>query len=43
MSNIPQDTSWPAAKRYMGNVDAFLKALLTFNKDDIPLPSVEQV
>jgi len=27
----------------MGNVDAFLKALLTFNKDDIPLPSVEQV
>ena len=38
-----QDLSWPAAKRFMGNVDAFLKSLLTFDKENIPLPSVEQV
>lgn len=26
----------------MGNVDAFLRSLLTFNKDAIPLPCVEK-
>lgn len=37
-----QDLSWAAGKKYMGNVDAFLKSLLTFNKDAIPLPCVEK-
>ena len=27
----------------MGNVDAFLKSLMTFNRDNIPLPCVEKV
>jgi len=27
----------------MGNVDAFLKMLLTFNKDAVPVPCVEKV
>lgn len=39
----PQDLSWPAAKRFIGNVDAFLKSLLSFDKENIPMPSVEQV
>jgi dynein heavy chain len=37
-----QDLSWAAGKKFMGNVDAFLKMLLTFNKDNIPLQCVEQ-
>ena len=38
-----QDTSWAACKKYMGNVDAFLKALLTFDKDKIPDVCVDKV
>ena len=37
-----QDLSWAAGKKSMGNVDAFLRSLLTFNKDAIPLPCVEK-
>ena len=37
-----QDLSWAAGKKSMGNVDAFLRSLLTFNKDVIPLPCVEK-
>ncbi len=40
---IEQDIGWAAGKKFMGNVDAFLKMLLTFNKDAIPLPCVEKV
>lgn len=40
---VEQDISWAAGKKFMGNVDAFLKKLLTFNKDAIPLPCVEKV
>lgn len=29
---VPKDVSWPAGKKYMGNVDAFLKSLLHFDK-----------
>ncbi len=28
--------SWNAGKKFMGNVDAFLKSLLNFDKDNIP-------
>ena len=42
-NNPTQDVSWPAAKRFMGNVDAFLKGLLTFDKENMALASVEQV
>ena len=37
-----QDLSWAAGKKYMGNVDAFLRSLLTFNKDAIPVPCVDK-
>ena len=37
-----QDLSWAAGKKSMGNVDAFLRSLLTFNKDAIPLLCVEK-
>ena len=37
-----QDLTWAAGKKSMGNVDAFLRSLLTFNKDAIPLPCVER-
>ena len=40
---LPKDTSWAAAKRYMGNVNDFLKSLLAFDKGSIPLPCVEAV
>ena len=40
---LPKDTSWAAAKKFMGNVDGFLKALLAFDKGSIPLPCVEAV
>ena len=38
-----QDLSWAAGKKFMGNVDAFLKMLVSFNKDSIPLACVEKV
>lgn len=34
---IPKDLSWAAGKKYMGNVDAFLKSLLNFDKDNVPV------
>eukprot|EP00879_Flechtneria_rotunda_P029616 GHRR01032042.1.p1 GENE.GHRR01032042.1~~GHRR01032042.1.p1 ORF type:complete len:1612 (+),score=608.41 GHRR01032042.1:122-4837(+) len=33
---IPKDLTWAAGKKYMGNVDAFLKSLLNFDKDNVP-------
>lgn len=33
---IPKDLSWNAGKKGMGNVDAFLKSLINFDKDNIP-------
>jgi hypothetical protein len=39
----PQDVSWAACKKYMGNVDAFLKMLLSFDKDNIPEACVDKV
>lgn len=33
-----QDLSWNAGKKFMGNVDGFLKSLLNFDKDNIPGP-----
>ena len=38
-----QDLSWNAGKKFMGNVDQFLKSLVTFDKDNVPLPCVEKV
>ena len=40
---IPKDVSWPAGKKYMGNVDAFLKMLLSFDKDNVPVVCVDTV
>ena len=40
---IPKDLSWTAAKKFMGNVDAFLKMLLNFDRENIPVPCVEKV
>lgn len=40
---IPKDVSWNAGKKSMGNVDAFLKSLLNFDKDNIPETCVETV
>eukprot|EP00201_Polytomella_parva_P017476 CAMPEP_0175071536 /NCGR_PEP_ID=MMETSP0052_2-20121109/19298_1 /TAXON_ID=51329 ORGANISM="Polytomella parva, Strain SAG 63-3" /NCGR_SAMPLE_ID=MMETSP0052_2 /ASSEMBLY_ACC=CAM_ASM_000194 /LENGTH=4543 /DNA_ID=CAMNT_0016338719 /DNA_START=12 /DNA_END=13643 /DNA_ORIENTATION=- len=40
---IPKDVSWNAGKKYMGNVDAFLKSLLNFDKDNIPNNCVDAV
>lgn len=37
-----QDLGWAAGKKSMGNVDAFLKSLVTFNKEAIPLTCVEK-
>lgn len=37
-----QDLSWNAGKKMMGNVDAFLKSLLAFDKDNVPLQCVEK-
>eukprot|EP00741_Cyanophora_paradoxa_P005992 tig00000955_g5810.t1 len=33
---VPKDISWNAGKKFMGNVDAFMKQLLTFDKENIP-------
>jgi dynein heavy chain len=38
---IPKDLSWAAGKKYMGNVDAFLKSLLNFDKDNVPVNCVD--
>jgi dynein heavy chain, axonemal len=40
---IPKDLSWAAGKKYMGNVDAFLKSLLNFDKDNVPVNCVDAV
>jgi dynein heavy chain len=40
---VPKDVSWNAGKKFMGNVDAFLKSLLNFDKDNIPVPCVDTV
>ncbi|KAK9808985.1 hypothetical protein WJX72_007373 [[Myrmecia] bisecta] len=40
---IPKDLSWNAGKKMMNNVDAFLKSLLNFDKDNVPLVCVEKV
>ena len=39
---IPKDLSWPAAKKFMGDLNAFLNGLLTFDKDNIPAQCVEK-
>ena len=38
-----QDLSWAAGKKYMGNVDAFLKSLLAFDKDNVPVVCCDRV
>ena len=38
-----QDLSWNAGKKFMGNVDAFLKSLQAFDKDNIPIICVDKV
>jgi hypothetical protein len=38
---IPKDLSWAAGKKFMGNVDAFLKSLQNFDKDNIPVNCVD--
>ena len=43
---IPKDLSWNAGKKAMGNVDAFLKSLQNFDKDNVPencVAAVERV
>ena len=40
---IPKDVSWNAGKKSMGNVDAFLKSLVNFDKDNVPEKNVEAV
>ena len=42
MCVLLQDLSWAAGKKYMGNVDAFLKSLLAFDKDNVPVPCVDR-
>lgn len=38
-----KDLSWPAAKRWMGDVNALLKSLVAFDKDNVPVSSVDRV
>lgn len=40
---IPKDLSWNAGKKSMGNVDAFLKSLINFDKDNVPEVCCENV
>ena len=40
---IPKDISWNAGKKSMGNVDAFLKSLINFDKDNTPENCVDNV
>ena len=35
--------SWNAGKKFMGNVDSFLKSLQNFDKDNVPLNCVDKV
>jgi hypothetical protein len=39
----PRDLSWAACKKFMGNVDAFLRMLTTFDRDNVPTAAVEAV
>ena len=41
--NTPKNLSWAAAKKFMGNVDAFLKSLVNFDKENCNVVAVEQV
>lgn len=41
--SIPRDLSWAAGKRFMGNVDTFLRMLQNFNKDGLPGGVVKRV
>jgi hypothetical protein len=40
---IPKDLSWAAGKKMMGNVDQFLKSLISFDKDNTPENCCTQV
>lgn len=42
---IPKDLSWAGGKKWMGaqSLDAFLKSLINFNKDNVPENCVERV
>ncbi|KAI3434555.1 hypothetical protein D9Q98_002628 [Chlorella vulgaris] len=42
-NGIPKDLSWNAGKKFMGNTDAFLRSLLCFDKDSIPVLCVDRV
>lgn len=33
---LPTHRSWNAGKKFMGNVDQFMRSLLTFDKDNVP-------
>jgi hypothetical protein len=33
---LAQDLSWAQGKKFMGNVDSFLRLLTTFDKDNVP-------
>lgn len=39
----PQDLSWNAGKKFMGNVDTFLKSLISFDKDNVCVACVDKV
>jgi dynein heavy chain, axonemal len=38
-----KDLSWPAAKRWMGDVNALLRSLTAFDKDNVPVAAVDRV
>jgi dynein heavy chain len=38
-----KDLSWPAAKRWMGDVNALIKSLTAFDKDNVPVAAVDRV
>lgn len=40
---VPKDRSWKAAKVMMAKVDAFLDALINFNKENIPEASLKAI
>jgi len=42
---IPKDLTWNAGKKWMGaqSLDAFLKSLVTFDKDNVPAECVDRV
>ena len=40
---VPKDRSWKAAKVMMAKVDGFLDALLNYDKENIPEPSLKAV